>query len=410
MIFIEPFAGTLALSRCLLSGQGGSRSPRLESPVAYMGAKNEIGGHILRTIGCRPGTGADRWIWNDLSTIGYAWAVILGPDGARVASILRGWEGEDARALWFRLRDAGPSSDPAAYVAQWLWLQARAASGVPVWWAGGADLVSMDGHGRGPYPAWQATCAPKLLQCKGDQPYDAGQKDPSYHARLLQWASGRIDGAGQRESSEPRLCRAEGEGDPRQRRSRSDLRMGDSAGGSLSACAKGGIHLPPAPTSPATLSLFGEPVTPPPSGPRLTSGGIQSPTTIARRIEALRVAWCGQRTELHRQPAAAFVEGLLPEVRAAVGAGERVVAVLDPPYVGATGYECACPRPDAVAMSLELSGAGAEVAVCEAEPVAELVAAGWHALQMPGRRKPEWITTSHPPRLDALIGDLWGMR
>lgn len=365
MIFIEPFAGTLALSRCLLSGQGSSRSPRLESPVAYMGAKNEIGANILRAIGLRPGTGADRWLWNDLSTIGLAWTVILGPDGARVADVLRGWEGEDARALWFRLRDAGPSSDPAAYVAQWLWLQARAASGVPVWWAGGAaDLVS-----------------------KGDQPYAAGQKDPSYHARL---------------------CRSDGEGDPRQRRSRSDLRMGDSAGGSLSACAKGGIHLPPAPTSPATLSLFGAPITPPSSGPRLTSGGIQSPTTIARRIEALRVAWCGQRTELHRQPAAAFVAGLLPEVRAAVGAGERVVAVLDPPYVGATGYECACPRSEVVAMSLELSGAGAEVAVCEAEPVAELVAAGWHALQMPGRRKPEWITTSHPPRLDALIGDLWG--
>ena len=101
---------------------------------------------------------------------------------------------------------------------------------MPVWWEG--DLVSMDGHGRGPYRAWQNQ-APALLVAPGggrdrqeaadrgtngsrliantrgaQDPgtlFDAGQKWPP---RLLQESSTQIDDAGQsrtRGMADPRL-------------------------------------------------------------------------------------------------------------------------------------------------------------------------------------------------------------
>lgn len=121
--------------------------------------------------------------------------------------------------------------EPWEQAAALLWLQARAASGVPVWWAD-EGLVSMDGHGHGPYPAGQRR-----------RPDEEGEPVAS---RLVQWASTKIDNAGQRQ-----------------------------------ACAKGYI----------TGTTF---------------GGIKDPGTIARRLDVIR--WHAARVpwEVHHVDAMAL--------------------------------------------------------------------------------------------------------
>jgi hypothetical protein len=77
------------------------------------------------------------------------------------------------------------------------------------------------------------------------------------------------------------------------------------------------------------------------------------------------------------------------------------VVVLDPPYVGATRYEATCPRAEVVALAEDFRRLGAQVVVCEAEALPELLTNGWHALDLRAAThttgKPEWLTCSEPP-------------
>jgi len=110
------------------------------------------------------------------------WPVLFDSAGAvGVAEVLRSWREEDPRELWFRLRDEGPKEEPAEAVAQWLWLQARAGSGVPVFWSSeeritdgeagdsGPHLLQGDKRAQSYYRAWQnkATGALRLMQSDG---------------------------------------------------------------------------------------------------------------------------------------------------------------------------------------------------------------------------------------------------
>lgn len=198
LVYVSPFLGGGADWLTLLS-------PSLEPLCAWMGGKRKLAAQILELLSLSPGAPIPAML-GDASWWGWVWPTCLDPQtGPLVSERLRSWRGEEPRELWNRLRKEGPVGEPWEQAAALLWLQARAASGVPVWWAG-EGLVSIDGHGRGPYPAWQATGAPKLVQ----------------------WASSKIDDAGQRQ-----------------------------------ACAKGDI----------TGTTF---------------GGIKDPGTIARRLDAIR--------------------------------------------------------------------------------------------------------------------------
>jgi hypothetical protein len=83
------------------------------------------------------------------------------------------------------------------------------------------------------------------------------------------------------------------------------------------------------------------------------------------------------------------------------------VAYMDPPYVGTTGYGHDLPHSEVVALARRWSAAGAMVAISEAEPIADLVAEGWHAVRIDGERKgqartfskqkDEWLTLSNAP-------------
>ena len=86
------------------------------------------------------------------------------------------------------------------------------------------------------------------------------------------------------------------------------------------------------------------------------------------------------------------------------------VVYLDPPYIGTAGYAHELPRADVVKLALRWANAGSIVAVAEAEPLPELLAAGWYAQELTwvregGRRgraysaqKREFVTCNVQPR------------
>lgn len=126
-LFTEDCAGAAAVTLRLLGG------PRLDPPVSWMGGKRRHASTILAMMGLRSGLGADRVLLCDPGPWGWAWPVLLDPDGCRaVAAIVRGWAGRDPRQLWTELRDAGPPEDLQERVAAWLVLQIGNALGKPV--------------------------------------------------------------------------------------------------------------------------------------------------------------------------------------------------------------------------------------------------------------------------------------
>jgi len=84
-----------------------------------------------------------------------------------------------------------------------------------------------------------------------------------------------------------------------------------------------------------------------------------------------------------------------------------VVAFIDPPYENCTGYAHKFPRGAWLPIVRRWAEAGALVVVSEAEPIPELMAEGWHAVEITGERKGqkrtfskqqrEWLTMSRAP-------------
>ena len=83
------------------------------------------------------------------------------------------------------------------------------------------------------------------------------------------------------------------------------------------------------------------------------------------------------------------------------------VAYMDPPYLNTTGYAHDLGRPEVIRLAERWQAAGAHVCISEAEPIPELLAQGWHAVEITGERvgqkrtfskqQREWLTLSHPP-------------
>jgi len=83
------------------------------------------------------------------------------------------------------------------------------------------------------------------------------------------------------------------------------------------------------------------------------------------------------------------------------------VVYADVPYQGTTGYAHLFPREEWLPVVRRWDAAGAIVCISEAEPIPELVADGWHAVEITGARvgqartfskqKCEWLTLNRPP-------------
>jgi len=83
------------------------------------------------------------------------------------------------------------------------------------------------------------------------------------------------------------------------------------------------------------------------------------------------------------------------------------VAYMDPPYLNTTGYAHDLGRDEVVRLARRWADAGALVCISEAEPIPELVADGWHKVEITGERKGqrrtfskqqrEWLTMNRSP-------------
>ncbi len=87
---------------------------------------------------------------------------------------------------------------------------------------------------------------------------------------------------------------------------------------------------------------------------------------------------------------------------------EGTVAYMDPPYLGTTGYAHDLGRPDVVELARRWADAGAVVCISEAEPIPELMADGWHSVDITetrvgqkrtfSKQQREWLTLSTSPK------------
>ena len=327
-VLVDPFLGAGGF---WLRNVGADLVP----PVSWMGGKRRLADDLLALLDLRPGRPVSA-ILGDASWWGWVWPTCLHPTtGPQVSETLRSWRDEDARALWFRLRDAGPMEERAEAAAQLLWLQARAASGVPVWWEG--DEVAAPGDGRSRQRAadrgsngtaavldqdrgWKSeTCESRRLFTATQGSADEVKEDRrERRAPLIQWASTKIDGAGQ----------------------------------------KGTAH--------------GRP------------GGIVDPGTIANRIDAIRA--------LVRDVAVYNIDATDLTVQFAPLCGTRARVYLDPPYQGATGYPKTCDRQTVLCIADTWARHGARVVLSEAVGLASDLGRGWAQVQLRTGKKEEWVT------------------
>lgn len=133
---VEPFAGAAAVTLRQLGGR------RLKPLVSWMGGKRRLAQDIIDAMGVPQRVRPAKVALNDAGPWGWVWPIVLeepNPDWLLLA--LNGWAWEfegEPRELWDDLASSPPPpmGGPIG-AAQWLWLQARSASGVPVWWDGG---------------------------------------------------------------------------------------------------------------------------------------------------------------------------------------------------------------------------------------------------------------------------------
>lgn len=327
--FVELCAGAAAVSLRLLGG------PRATPIVSWMGGKRRQASGILAAMGLRPAQGG-RVLMVDAGPWGWVWRV-LRDDGDRVAEVLRGWEGSDPRALWEDLASKPPAEDIAERTAGWLWLQARSASGVPVWW--GPEREE-SGWRMGEEPKKAKRRTRTASQCGGG--YRSADHD-----------TGRTVRAGQTGHSQ-RWVASDGRGVERPAGQKGRERRW----GSGDRQSKG-------------VGFAAE-------------GGIIHPATIADRIDAVRPLL--QSVEIHH--------GDVAEVKPHGGA----FVYVDPPYVGCTGYGWDLVRERVLAVARRWAEAGSVVAVSE---TVRLDLEGWHHVDLTplGRSnaRPEWLTMSQAP-------------
>jgi hypothetical protein len=313
-----------------------------------MGAKTGYADAILRVLGLRPGQGAAHYLWCEPDPgVRLLLEAYRDPDLAReAASIIRGWADEDPRALWERLRAEGPPRGvDAGEVARWM--QTR---------------------------AW----------CFRPGVIESGFRDPY----------GGFSGA-----AKDRGCEGGTDG---------------------LTCAGLASRADTLPALPATITPDARRV-----DPREVARWVW---TYGRSFNGTGTAYRPEESSKgtpvwNAHPPEHFADAMgdlpaLPALRATITPDARgiepgpdlppgTVAYMDPPYVGTSGYGHDLPRANVVALARRWAAAGATVAISEAEPVDDLTADGWSAVNITGQRvgqtrtfsrqQAEWLTLSRPP-------------
>lgn len=321
--------------------------PRARPPVSRMGAKTGYADVILRVLGLRPGGQAAHYLWAEPDA---GVRLLLEAYRSRAlaiaaADIIRGWKDEDPRALWERLQAEGPAQCPPVDA----WEVARWTIGQQWTHAGRPCFASYDdvkAEGR------------VFTDSHGNQGHWKPQTPGKVATRVTDTPTLAATITDDARKVDPRevarwswlLTRSVGNKGPH-----AGYMPGNSEDGSgrwvntQSGTAAKWTH---APTLPATIADDARAIDP----PQLPAG---------------------------------------------------TVAYMDPPYLNTTGYAHDLGRPEVIRLAERLQAAGAQVCISEAEPIPELLAAGWHAVEITGERKGqkrtfskqqrEWLTLSHAP-------------
>jgi hypothetical protein len=419
-LFIELCAGTAAMSLRL-------HRARARPPVSRMGAKTGYADVLLGLMGLAPGQGTrdgTRYLWCEpdpgvrLLLEAYRDAGLA----RAAADIIRGWAGEDPRALWERLRAEGPPRGlPADLCLRWLSYGQdpdrgfRATAG-GTWPDRPPEVGSVAERTEG-LPTLPAEVHP---DARAVEPREVARW-LSYHRLTIPQAQAR--GAGPSDFNGGKPQGAEGQAtdleglpclpadiapdaravDPRevarwvwvQRRSANgkgaDYKDGEGThkiAPDAPAPAVRGLPCLPADMVPDAREVDPREVA---RWAFVTSrthqgGGGYAPE---RYDDPSRTGWPGSGPP--REALAARVEGvtglpagLTPDARTidpgpCLPVGTWVF--IDPPYVGTTGYGHDLPRAEVVTLARRWAEAGAGVMVTEAEAIPELVAEGWHAVE-----------------------------
>lgn len=351
-LMVELCAGTAALS--LRLHRDGAKPP-----VSRQGSKSGYSDAILRILGLTPGQRAAAYLWCEpdpgvrLLLHAYRDAGLA----RAAAAIIRSWAAEDPRALWERLRAEGP------------------------------PRLSDGGVDAGEVARWARIVTSNRLI-------------PVHHDGV-KWCNSARNTPG------------------------APTKGGLSFGGDdfctpIDALADG---FSAAPSLPATIAPDARAI-----DPREVARVIQ----IMASNELINVAWSDAEGRWKNTGNGGTTFGgaigygadrspskmdALPEMPALIHPDARTidppalppgtVCYMDPPYVATTGYAHDLPRAEVVTLARRWAAAGATVAVSEAEPIPELVAEGWHAVEITDQRvgaartfskqKREWVTLNRPP-------------
>lgn len=357
LVVADLFTGAGAFWIRLLCGS------RVQPPVAWMGGKRRYASHILATVGLHPGQGCEHLLLSDAGPWGWVWPVLLQEEGARaVSAVLRRWGAApdfDPRALWTRLAGLPPAEGLPERVAQWLWLQARAGGGVPVFWREHSlNQGEREGHGEKGLFASDGRGTIRAAGQKASGGGSGGVVD-------IDGFADRIDLLA--ESVAHWLC----------------LQAGSALGKPITRVSEDGTwwthgyaHL----TDSARAKGFHA---------RL------NPSAIAGNVDRLP------------SPAVTVHHGDSHALALVLAAHDLTgwVVYLDPPYAGCTGYGWDCLREQVLDMAQRLHAAGAVVILSEAVGLAAELGPAWHEQEITGfgtrRSKPEWLTLNVRPQVRA---------
>ena len=384
--------------------------------MSRMGAKTGYADAILRCLGLYPGQGAEHYLWcePDAGVRLLLHALRDREIATKAAAIIASWASEDPRALWERLKAEGPAVCPPVdprEVARWAVVRTNTdrSGGFNAQKTGSPpnrrpqDCISIARKFNADAPTLPATIAE-----------DAREVDPREVARFgfLGHYSHR---QGQPESGfSPHLLReypktATNNGNkPRTAAVVADrLRALPQVDGAAVVDDARAVD-----AREVARFLYGSAASYDPSRPW---SGFLHPEE-GGRYGASRADVARRTAELPTLPAT-ITDDARPLEPPQLPPG--VVVYIDPPYLNTTGYAHAFPRSEWLPVVRRWKAAGALVAVSEAEPIPDLIAEGWHAVEITRERKGqkrtfskqqrEFLTMSEPPRWrPAVQGSLFG--
>lgn len=341
-IFVELCAGSAAVTLRLLSANA-------RPPISYMGAKTGYAQAILHVLGLRSGQGAAACVLVEAGPWARAWRLLTTPEGCRaVAAVIRGWIGEDARALWERLRSEPTPEGEAEEVGAWMVTQA--------WNANSGPVDARQGY-RGPGGNLGMMGSPQTLLSMADH---------SILLSSLSWPPVQVVEGDVTEVDPREVARWLYTGNLAYRRGYPESGFNEA------------ISVPS-----RWLDRHG-------------NEGLSPATTAASTADAVDdslVPW--PPTIVSNAPVQDVAPGVLPP---------GTVVYFDPPYAGTTGYQAKLTRAQVLTVAQRWADAGATVCVSEAEP---LPLPGWHHVEITGTRigqkrtfskqQHEWLTLNREP-------------